>query len=208
MEMFSLPEITALFWDIGGVPLTNGWDQPARTAAVGRFELDPVEFEDRHELVVAAFETGRLSLDKYLDRTVFYRSGGFTREQFTEVMFAQSRPHPEVLEVVARLAEGGRYLLAALNNESAELNRHRIERFGLRRCLTVFVSSCHVGVRKPDEAIYRLALNLTQRPPEACVYIDDRPLNLECAASCGMRTIHYQNLACLRRELQGFGVEV
>ncbi|HET7009443.1 MAG TPA: HAD family phosphatase [Anaerolineales bacterium] len=203
-----MPEITALFWDIGGVLLTNGWDRLARAAAAERFELDPVEFGDRHELVVAAFETGGLGLDGYLEHTIFYRPRPFTREQFAEFMFGQSHPHPEALEVVERLAAGRRYLLAALNNESLELNRHRIERFGLRRYFSVFVSSCYVGVRKPDEAIYRLALDLTQRPPEECVLIDDRPLNLECAASCGMRTIHYQGPVALRHELRAFEVEV
>lgn len=202
-----MPEITALFWDIGGVLLTNGWDRSARAAAAERFDLDPVEFEDRHDLVVAAFETGALSLDGYLERTVFCRPRPFTREQLTEFMFAQSRPHPEALEVVEGLAAGKHYLQAALNNESVELNRYRIGRFGLRRYFTVFVSSCYVGVRKPDEAIYRLAMNLAQRSPEECVFIDDRPLNLECAASCGMRTIHYQGPIALRRELRGFGVE-
>lgn len=60
-----MAKITALFWDNGGVLLTNGWDRDARKRAVEKFQLDWADFEDRHELVLDAFETGVLSLDDY-----------------------------------------------------------------------------------------------------------------------------------------------
>ncbi|RMG55051.1 MAG: HAD family phosphatase [Acidobacteria bacterium] len=199
-------EITALFWDVGGVLLTNGWDRASRHRAAEQFHLDWEDFQDRHELVIADFETGRLTLEEYLERTIFHRPRRFTREEFTAFMWAQSQPIRETLAIVERLARSGRYLLATLNNESLELNEYRIERFGLRNLFALFFSSCFLGVRKPDRAIYQIVLRVTQRTPEECLFIDDRALNLECARQLGMRTIHYQNPQQLQRELRRHGV--
>lgn len=195
---------TALFFDVGGVLLTNGWDRPARRQAAEHFGLVWDEFQDRHELVVGDFEAGRIGLQEYLDSTVFYQPRTFTDSEFKEFMYAQSQPCPEALEFLAELARSGKYLLAALNNESADLNRYRIERFHLRNYFTVFFSSCFLGVRKPDERIYRLALEMTQRRPGDCLFVDDRALNVTRARRVGMRAIQYQNVAALREELRRF----
>ncbi len=203
-----MAEPTALFWDVGGVLLSNGWDRRARRRAAEAFDLDWEEFQDRHELVVTDFETGRIALDQYLTCTVFHRERGFTRDEFTQFMFAQSQPYPETLAIVEQLAANGTYLLATLNNESLELNRYRIERFGLNNHFDLFLSSCFLGVAKPEEAIYRIALHVTLREPHACVFIDDRGLNVERAAALGMRTIHYHGPEQLRRELASLHVPV
>ena len=203
-----MAEITTLFWDVGGVLLTNGWDRAARRRAAEQFHLDWEEFEDRHDLMITDFEGGRLTLNEYLQRTVFYRSRGFSQDDFKASMFAQSQPLPEVLALVDRLANSGKYLMATLNNESLELNLYRIEQFRLRDYFDAFFSSCFLGVKKPERAIYRLASQITQRALEECLFIDDRALNLECAQLLGMRTVHYQDPVQLRRELQKHGVEV
>ena len=203
-----MAELTALFWDVGGVLLSNGWDRPARRRAVEKFQLEGEEFEDRHELVVPAFEKGQLGLEDYLERTVFYRPRNFTRQEFQDFLLAQSEPNLPTLAVVERLARSGKYLLATLNNESLELNEYRIHRFGLRNYFTVFLSSCFLGVRKPDEAIYRLALRLTQRAPEESLFVDDRGLNLECARGLGMRALQFQNADQLEVELRAASIEI
>lgn len=203
-----MPDITTLFFDLGGVLLTNGWDRHSRRHCVESFGLDYEEFRDRHEFVADAFETGRMTIDDYLDRTVFYRERDFSREAFRAGMVAESRPFADAIEVVAELADAGSHLLATLNNESRELNEARIEQFGLRRYFTVFFSSGFLGVKKPDQAIYRLALQMTQRRPKECVFIDDRNLNLECAVTEGMHTIHYRDPIQLRRRLAGLGIDI
>lgn len=199
--------IAVMFWDVGGVLLTNGWDRQARRQAVERFEIDADEFEDRHELVVADFETGRLSLDRYLEQTVFCRPRRFGPEDFKAFMFSQSQPYPERLAIVARCARSRKYLLGTLNNESTELNHYRIERFTLCEFFSLFISSCCVGLRKPDDAIYRLALDVTQCAPDRCLFIDDRLVNVESARKLGIRTIHYQDPDQLRGELQRLGID-
>jgi putative hydrolase of the HAD superfamily len=201
-----MSKITTLFSDVGGVLLTNGWDRDSRRKLVENFKLDLAEFGDRHELVSTAFETGDLDLDHYLDRTVFYRPRDFSREQVKDFMFAESQPYPNSLALIGRLAQTKKYLMTTLNNESTELNKHRIETFGLRNYFTAFFSSCYLGVKKPEAAIYKLALELTQRPAEECVFIDDRALNLECAKQQGMHTIQFKNAAQLENDLCGLGL--
>jgi putative hydrolase of the HAD superfamily len=203
-----MAEVTALFWDVGWVILSNGWDRAARAQAAEKFGLDWEDFQDRHDLANPAFDTGRITLDTYLDRTVFYRKRTFTRDEFKAFIFGQSQEFPESRAILGRVAKSGKYFLATINNEPLELNLRRIETFNLRQEFEAFFSSCFVGLRKPEEGIYRLALEVTQRHPEECLFIDDRALNLECARQLGMRTIHFQNAAQLSQELVANGVRV
>jgi putative hydrolase of the HAD superfamily len=203
-----LAEITTLFWDIGGVILTNGWDRESRKAAAAAFHLDWEDFQDRHDLSFPAFDSGQITLNQYLDRTLFYRPCAFTREEFSAFMFAQSREFPDVRAILDKVSDSGKYFVGAINNEPLELNQYRIEAFQLRRNFLVFFSSCYVRSRKPEETIFRVALEVSQRPPEQCLFIDDRPLNLESPRRLGMNTIHHQNAEQLRSELGKCGVEV
>ena len=203
-----MAEVTTLFWDNGGVILTNAWDRGSREKAVEKFHLDWAELEDRHELMLNAFECGETGLDEYLRRTVFYRERPFTPAGFKEFMFAQSQPNPEALDLLGRVARTRRYRMATLNNESLELNEYRIRKFHLRDYFEAFFSSCYLGVRKPDPGIYTRALQITQREPAECVLIDDRGLNLECARELGMRTIQFQDAAQLQSDLARLGVTV
>ncbi|MGA2813838.1 MAG: HAD-IA family hydrolase [Candidatus Acidiferrum sp.] len=203
-----MSDITTLFWDIGGVVLTNGWDRHARRHAASEFNLDWDEFQDRHDLAFPAFDAGNTSLDEYLNRTLFYRQRSFTREQFTAFMYAQSKEFPESRAMLRAVARTGKYFVGAINNEPLELNQYRIESFDLRRDFQVFFSSCYVHSRKPEELIFRVALAVTQRPAARCLFIDDRPLNLESPRRLGMHAIHYENPEQLRAELKSYGVEV
>jgi putative hydrolase of the HAD superfamily len=203
-----LADITTLFWDVGGVILTNGWDRASRKEAADAFHLDIEEFQDRHDLSFPAFDSGQISLNEYLDRTLFYCPRSFTREEFTAFMFAQSKEYPETRAILDSVALSGKYFVGAINNEPLELNQYRIEAFDLRRNFLVFFSSCYVRSRKPEEAIFRVALEVTQRRPEQCLFIDDRPLNLDSPRRLGMNTVHYQNAHQLRSELGKYGVEV
>jgi len=147
-------------------------------------------------------------LDEYLNRTLFYRPRSFTREEFIAFMFAQSKEYPESRAVLDKLARMGKYFIGSINNEPLELNEYRIKAFHLRRDFQVFFSSCYLHTRKPEEMIYRIALEVTQRPAAECVFIDDRPLNLENPRKLGFKTIHYQGAEQLRAELKNSGVEV
>jgi len=203
-----LPKITTLLWDIGGVGLTNGWDRGSRKEASATFHLDWEEFQDRHDLSFPAFDSGQITLNEYLERTLFYRPRPFSREEFTAFMLAQSKEYPDTRAILDKVTQAQKYFVGAINNEPLELNQYRIEAFELRRNFLVFFSSCYVHSRKPEETIFRVALEVTQRPPEQCLFIDDRPLNLEAPRKLGMNTILHQGAEQLRLELGKYEVEV
>jgi putative hydrolase of the HAD superfamily len=203
-----MSNVVALFWDVGGVILSNGWDGSARSEAARRFLLDAADFEQRHRSLEDDFETRKISLETYLDRTVFFRERPFTKDEFKNFMFAQSRENKETRVLLDALTGTRRYFLAALNNESEELNVYRIGKFDLTRNFNAFFSSCYLRVRKPDPLIYQLALGITQRAAEECIFIDDRAANLEPARALGMGTILFRSAEGLRASLAEGGVQV
>ena len=156
---------------------------------------------------LAMIGLGRMGLDEYLRNTVFYQARPFGLEEFKACMLAQSAPFPESIELARALARTGRYRLMTINNESAELNQHRLEQFGLRDLFIAFFSSCWVGILKPAQRIYQVALAMSQADPEQSVFIDDRERNLEPARSLGMQTIRFTDAATLRQDLAGLGVQ-
>jgi putative hydrolase of the HAD superfamily len=197
-----------IFFDIGGVLGSNGWDREQRAAAAQHFGLDVTEVEDRHGEAVATLEQGRMPLDEYLRCTVFYRPRPFDLAEFKAYMLAQSTPFPETIELARALARTGRYRLMTINNESAELNQYRLEQFGLRDIFITFFSSCWVGILKPARRIYEVALAMSQAEADDSVFIDDRERNLEPARALGMRTIRFTDALGLRQELAAMGVHI
>ncbi len=200
-----MPKISHLFFDIGGVLGTNGWDRTQRAHARRQFPLGR-EFERRHQEVVGEWEMGELTLEEYLDSTIFYDDRPFTREEITRFMFDQSKPDPEAIAVVRRIAESGEHTLFTLNNESAELNRHRIASFALGDLFHAFISSCWMGVSKPSRRIYTRALEIAQAAPESVLFIDDREQNLAPAARLGIQTILFEDAASLQDQLREMGI--
>jgi putative hydrolase of the HAD superfamily len=194
-------EIELVLFDIGGVLGSNGWDREQRAAAVKQFGLDSDDFEYRHQETVGVLESGEISLDEYLDVTVFCSPRDFGREEFKAFMFAQSIPWPESIEVARTIADAG-VRVATLNNESEALNTHRIETFGLRDIFPTFYSSCWLGVRKPTQRIYRRVLGMTQMDPTRVMFVDDRDQNLAPAAALGMKTVRFESAPQLRSALQ------
>jgi putative hydrolase of the HAD superfamily len=205
--------INQLFFDIGGVLGSNGWDREQRAQAVARFGLDAEDFQYRHEETVGAFESGQISLDEYLDVAVFWRQRDFSRDEFKRFMFSLSTPSSDSLDVVRRLRQNirgrpTRVRMATLNNESRELNEHRIRLFGLCELFDVFFSSCWLGVRKPTRLIYEHVLGMTQAHPASSVFVDDREQNLAPARALGMRTILYSSADQLARSLSELGFDL
>ena len=200
--------VTHIFFDVGGVLGNNGWDREQRAAAARHFGLDLGELEDLHGETTAMLEQGRMTLDEYLRTTVFFQPRPFDLAAFKTYMLAQSAPFPDTIDLARALARTGRYRLMTINNESDELNRYRLERFGLRDVFIAFFSSCWLGVLKPGRRIYEVALAMSQAEPQDSVFIDDRERNLEPARTLGMQTIRYTDALRLRQELAGLGVHI
>ena len=199
--------ITCVFLDVGGVLLTNGWGHQSRALAAKAFDLNLKEMEDRHHLTFDTYEVGKLTLEEYLSRTVFYVERSFTRDQFREFMFAQSQPYPEMIELVRNLKSRHKLRIAVVNNEARELNSHRIQRFKLNGFVDFFISSCFVHFRKPDADIYRLALDVAQTPAEQVVYIEDQPLFVQIAEGLGIQSILHTDYRSTCAKLASFGLQ-
>jgi len=181
--------ISALFIDIGGVLLTNGWDHLARKRAARHFNLIWAEMDQRHRLVFETHEEGKLTLEEYLGWVVFYEKRPFTRSQFRNFMFDQSRPYPKMVQLITQLKRQLGLKVVVISNESRAVNAYRIRKFKLDQLADIFISSCFVGMRKPDVEIFRLALDLAQTPTKQVAYIDNTPMFVQIAESLGMRGV-------------------
>jgi putative hydrolase of the HAD superfamily len=199
--------ITALFLDIGGVLLTDGWDHHARKRAATHFKVELAEMEDRHHLAFDTYEEGKLTLEEYLDRVVFYQKRSFTQAQFRRFMFAQSKPYPEMISLVAQLKVRHGLKIVVVSNEARELNAYRIRKFRLDRLVDSFVSSCFVHLRKPDADIFRLALDIAQAPARQVVYVDNTPMFVQISEGLGIRSILHTDYRSTCAKLTSLGLQ-
>lgn len=196
-----------LFFDIGGVLLTNGWDTACRKRAADRFGIDYPEFQTRHEMSKTALETGRITLETYLHRTVFHRPRPFSVDEFQEFMYSQSQPLEESLDWVRTLAARDSCYLFTLNNESRELHEYRVRTFKLHQIFRGFLTSCYLGQVKPDEGMYSAALGIASCSKTRALFIDDRALNVEAAVAAGFQAVQFTGVAALREFLGQHGID-
>lgn len=201
-------KIHALFLDVGGVLLTNGWDRNSRKLAASTFGFDYAEMDERHHLTYDTYEVGKISLDTYLDRIVFFQPRSFSKDDFTKFMFDQSKPYSDMIQFCSELKDKHHLKVGVISNEARELTEYRIEKFNLGRFVDFFVSSCFVHFRKPDEDIFKLALDMVQVEPSACVYVDDRPLFVEVARKMGMTSIQHKTVETTRLALESLGLSL
>jgi putative hydrolase of the HAD superfamily len=199
--------ISTILWDVGGVLLTNGWGHQERAAVLSHFGLDRDAFEQRHPEANDAWEKGLVPVEEYLARTVFYEPRKFTVPEFVDAMKAESQVlEDSALGILKEIAASEAVMLGMLNNEARELNDFRIQQFGLTDFFGVFLSSCYVGLRKPDARMFRLACDVLQREPGEIVFVDDRAGNVQAATSVGMHGIVYEGPEKLKAKLTEFGV--
>jgi putative hydrolase of the HAD superfamily len=200
--------ISCAFLDIGGVLLTDGWDHLARKRAAKNFKLDWAEMEERHHLTFEIYEEGKITLLEYLSLVIFHKKRPFTRDQFRRFMFAQSKPFPEMIELVTQLKLRLGMKIAIVSNEGRELNAHRIQRFKLDRFVDCFISSCFVHIRKPDVDIFRLALDIAQVQASQAVFIDNTPMFVKIAEGLGIQSILHTDCKSTRARLSALGLNI
>lgn len=203
------PEIRAVYWDIGGVLLTNGWDHEERARVLAQFAIPREEYESRHEEANDRWEKGELSDDEFLKQTVFFKERSFTPADFLQALRAQSKWLPGgAKNVIAALRQGNALKMAMLNNESGPLNDYRIATFGLAEYFDAFFCSAYIGMRKPDPRMFRAGAEMLQFAPQECAFVDDRENNCAAAAQVRMHAIQYKGEEQLREALGALGVKV
>jgi putative hydrolase of the HAD superfamily len=198
--------IEAVFTDVGGVMLTNGWDTEARKLAAAQFHLDIKEMDSRHRMTFDTYEIGKISLDVYLDRIIFYEPRSFSKDDFKAFMYAQSKPYPEMLDLMRQTKARNGIKMAVVSNEGRELTEYRIRQFGLTSFVDFFVSSCFVHFRKPDADIFRMAIDMAQVAPQKTLYLDDRTLFVEIACTLGLQAIHHTSYQETCQAFRTFGL--
>ncbi len=201
-------KITTLFTDIGGVLLTNGWDRDSRAKAVKKFKLDAAETEDRHHLTFDTYEEGKLTLNEYLERVVFYKKRDFSKKDFKDFMFSCSQPFNDMIKMVQELKAKYHLKVAVVSNEGRELNEYRIDTFKLNTFIDFFVSSSFVHFRKPDEDIFRIALDIAQVKPSEVLYLEDRPMFVQVAEGLGIKGICHKDYKTTLKEFKDLGFEL
>ena len=201
-------DITTLFFDVGGVLLTNGWDHVSREQAAEHFGYDYEASEERHQRVAQLFECGQMNLADYLNKVVFFQDRSFTKADFTRFMESQSQPYTASMEVLRQLSTQSKYQLATINNESLHVNLYRIRTFQLASYFSAFFSSCFLGVMKPECEIFQKALHITQRKGEECLFIDDREENAVAARQCGIQGVHLPRPQDLAEVLRSRGIVI
>ena len=198
--------ITTLFVDIGGVLLSDGWGHKSRFLAAKTFDLNFKEMEIRHNQNFDTYELGKLTIEEYLKRVVFYEGRRFSFNAFKKFMFAQSKPYPQMIDLIAKLKEKYRLRIVVVSNEARELNEYRIRAFKLDVFVDSFISSCYVHLRKPDKDIFRLALDTSQEPAKQIIYIENTFMFVQVAENLGIRSIYHTDYKSTQAKLASLGL--
>ncbi|MBN8877209.1 MAG: HAD family phosphatase [Chitinophagaceae bacterium] len=199
--------VTTLFLDIGGVLLTNGWGRSSRKLAAEHFKLDLVELNERHHLTFDTYEIGKISLDEYLERIVFYEKRDFSIDDFKTFMYGQTQPYTDSIEFFKQLKQRHGLKVIAVNNEGRELNDYRIHQFRLYELFDAYASSCYVKFRKPDIDIFRIACDIGRVAPQQAAMVDDRQMFTNVASTLGINCLHFDSLAGIKEKMKTLNLQ-
>ena len=193
--------VKVLFFDVGGILLTNGWGHESRKVAAEKFGLDYAEMNVLHNFIFNVYEIGSITLDDYLDTVIFNHPRDFVREDFKEFIYAQSVELPDMLKWLKEWKKDCGFRIISVNNEGKELNDYRVQKFKLHECFDAFISSCEVKMRKPDPGIWKLAMGIAQASPSQCVYFDDRIMFVRMAETLGIRAYQHTDFETTKKIL-------
>ena len=202
-------KIKTLFLDIGGVLLTDGWSSDIRSRAFKHFQLekDEPEIRERHTMNFDTYEIDRTTFDEYLDNTLFYKKRNFKKKDFIEFMFKQSQPLPGAIDYFMDLKKKNSLRIIACSNEGRDFNQYRIKKYKLDELFDAFVSSCYVGMRKPDPKMYKMASDISFTPFKEAVYVDDRMIYIEYTRTLGLPSLHYTGIDSAKKYFQKAGLK-
>ena len=198
-------EIRLIISDFGGVICTFDYrifcrrlaERSARTAD----EVFAALFGDSLQ---EQFETGKLSGRAYHQAVLARIGADVSYEEFFPMYGDIFTEIPATGELLHRLrVQYPLYLLSDTNEIHFGYVRERVEAL---RLFEEFVVSFEVGVLKPDPRIYQEALRRSGLPASACVFVDDRAVNVEGAAQVGMHAVQFTSAEQMAADLQRLGV--
>ena len=151
----------------------------------------------------ARFERGELDRDAFIEAFEAEALAAGHRLQGVRVLESlKGDVRPLMVDALRRLKESPLRTAAVTNNVAPLASGER----DVSELLTLFdavVESSVVGVRKPEEAFYKLALDAVDASADECVYLDDLGVNLKPARAMGMTTIKVLDAHEAISELEG-----
>ena len=205
--MQKINDLKILFFDVGGILLSNGWGHESRKKAALQFGLDYAEVDALHNFIFNVYEIGSITLDEYLDTVIFNYPRDFVRQDFKDFMYSESVELPGMLQWLKDWKKDCGFRIISINNEGKELNDYRVQKFKLHKAFDAFISSCEVKMRKPDPGIFKLALGIAQASPSQCVYFDDRVMFANAAQKFGIRSFHHTSFESTKEILENLKKE-
>jgi len=193
-----------IFFDVGGVLLIDFIDDKINDLAQ-KYGREPALLLAARKQLRPLADQGRISDNEFWE-AIFKKAAIRPTEEDREV-----DSYMEEIEGVRDIAEKLKrrsYHLAILSNDSREMFMKRRQRFALDRLFENIILSAEHGFIKPYPEIYRVALEITDTPPEKALLIDDRQENIKTAQELGMQGILFINAVRLREELNHLGIDL
>ncbi len=194
--------IRAVIWDMGGVLLRTE-DHKSRERQAEKLGLSRDKLE---EMVFWGDYGSRAQLGEYTveqHKENLRRVFDITSEEMThfwEEFWAGDRVDMELIEYIRSLRS--RYKTCLLSNAFSNLRRVIDEVWNFSDAFDEIIISAEVGLVKPDDRIYRLALDRLNVNPEEAVFIDDFLQNIEAARLINMKVVHFENSQQARTDLE------
>jgi HAD superfamily hydrolase (TIGR01509 family) len=194
-------KITTIIFDFGDVlieDLVNVFEHKHHYSSL------PKKLKQRYDKILHLAETGKTSTGKYLKATSDILAPKLSPRQI-ENYFLSGKPLPPI-KLLSSLEK--KYRLAILSNNQKAWPKKFITKSHLKPLKNIpFFNSAKIGLRKPHKEIYLFALNKLNAKPRECIFIDDKPENIQPAKALGIKTILYrQNLNELKQKLKKLGI--
>ncbi len=196
--------ITTIIFDVGGV-FVKGKSEDFFRKSAEFLDLDP---EKNHidKKVWDDLMRGTVSLRDFVRKVLGVTVPEGKVDDLLKIWFNNWTLDPEMVEFAKKLKKN--YKMYVLSNVDGESNR----KFGRHKMQLDFFDrvflSFEIGMIKPDREIYEYVLKEINEEPENCVFIDDRPENIEGAEMVGIQGIVFGNKEQLKNELKKLGVKV
>lgn len=204
--------IKAVIFDLGSVLTTEDWLAVYEKMA-NELKIDVGKTKEIVKPLFDKLGKGEIS-EQIFWKEVEAQTGVELSEEFTENFWFKtykewSKDIKESWEILIELHKRGIRLAVLANIIKTSLLANK-EMGRLQRLRDVgvetFIASCEEGIKKPDLKIYEIALKRLNLLPGACVFVDDKRVNIEAAEKLGIRGIVFQTPEQLREELIKLGL--
>jgi epoxide hydrolase-like predicted phosphatase len=116
--------------------------------------------------------------------------------------FSQKRFNREMAQFVRSLRPA--YQTAILSNAGDQGRKYFSDVYAIDQLVDLVMISAEEGVAKPDERIYRMALERLHVEPDQAIFVDDLACNVEAAQALGMHAVLFQNTQQALRDIYTF----